>query len=324
MIVWLSICFNSDRPPHHALLHLLQRIISLADTGDIAKAEELLNQIQADAISQNLADKLPDIDSYTAVINALIEEQRRLLSDIEVENDEIICDVNATMPNEHCAESNERGAVSIMALAEKAHDLLTRMEDLSGVSDHFSSMRLSGGLSTDLRIASLQPTAHHYDAVISAFANASTASHNARYTSHLTKNAPFIANRWLTRLETLSHLTSLESLSAVKPTVDSYYHVMEAYAASDTSADPGKRRNAPILVQSVFDKLKQNRNISPTVREYRFMLRTWCGNFGHNDGAYNATGLWMAMQRSFRAGVDDMEPTLVDGKIVLDAWARSA
>lgn len=282
--------------------------------------------MQEDAIMHNQKETLPDIDSYTALMDAYIEEQNRLISAIEVETDEIKSDVDATMPNIHCAESNERGTVSIISLAEKANDLLIHMEDLSGVSDHYSSMRLSGMvLRADLRNPSLQPTSHHYDTVISTFANASIAAHNTHYTSHLTKNAPSIANRWLTRLETLSGVvTRLESLAAVTPTVDSYFHVMQAYAASDTTNVPNRQSKVPLLVQSVFDRLKVNpNNVRPTVREYRFMLQTWCGSLGNKDAAYNAMGLWMTMQRSFRHGADEMEPTLEDGKMVLEAWTRS-
>lgn len=300
----------------------LQKMISLAESGDIAKAEELLNQMQADAISHEEKDKLPDIDSYTALMNAFIDEQRRLMSTIEIETNEITSDMNATMPNTHCAESNEEGAVTIISLAEKTHELLILMEDLSGVSDHYSSMRLAGDIGTDLRNPSLQPTSHHYDTAISAFSNASIAAHDTHYTSHLIKNAPFIANRWLTRLETLSGVvTTFETLAAVTPTVDSYFHVMEAYVASDTTNGPNKQTKTPILVQSVFDRLKSNLG-HPTVREYRLMMRTWATS-NYSDAAYKAMGLWMTMQRSFRNEIEEMEPTLEDGKLVLDTWTKS-
>ena len=47
----------------------------LADSGDTTKAEEILNQMQTDATYPN---ELPDIDSYTALMNAYIEEQQSL------------------------------------------------------------------------------------------------------------------------------------------------------------------------------------------------------------------------------------------------------
>ncbi|KAL7541704.1 hypothetical protein ACHAXR_013137 [Thalassiosira sp. AJA248-18] len=297
-----------------------QQIIFSAESGDIAKAEELLSNMQAEAVSQNNKDGFPDIDSFTALMNACIDEQMRLISIIEEERNEIKSDLNATMPNEHSAESLNQGAVAIVALAEKCHDLLIIMEDISGVSDHYSSMRLSGGMTTDLRIASLKPTSHHYDSVISAFRNATTTAHNTNYTSHLTKNAPYIAQRWLQRMETLA----FDLHSGVAPTVDSYFHVMEAGAASDTAASPNKQSKAPVFAQSIFDKLKQNTNIHPTAREDRFLLRTWCGSAGrHKEAAYKAMGLWMTMQKSFRQGIDEMEPTLEDGKMVLQAWTKS-
>lgn len=229
------------------------------------------------------------------------------------------------MTNEHAAEDNERGAVAIMTLAEKINYLVIQMEDISGVSDHYSSMRLSGSVGTELRDASLKPTSHHYDSAISAFANAVKAAHNTHYTSHLTKNAPYIAQRWLQRMETLA----FDPHSGVTPTVDSYFHVMEAAAASDTGGtilvSPSKQHSkAPLLAQSTFDKLKSNTDIYPTVREYRLLLQTWCRSCEtHREAAYQAMGLWMTMQTSFKDGDEEMEPTLDDGKMILEAWTKS-
>lgn len=299
---------------------MAQQIISLAESGDISKAEELLSQMQADAVSQNQKDGLPDIDSYTALMNACIEEQRRLISDIEDETNEIKSDGNATMPNEHCVELIEQETVTVMSLAEKTHDLLIQMEDFSGVSDHYSSMRLSGGgIATELRDETLRPTSHHYDSVISAFANATIAAHDTHYSNHLIKNSPFWAQRWLERMETLA----FDPHSGVSPTVDSYFHVMEAMANGEAIVPNKKQSKAPILVQTIFDKLKQNTNICPTVREYRLLLHTWCGNSGIREAAFKAMGVWMTMQKSFREGDEEMEPTLEDGKMLLEAWTRS-
>lgn len=53
------------------------------------------------------------------------------------------------------------------------------------------------------------------------------------------------------------------------------------------------------------------------------MLRTWCASSGHKNAAYKAMGMWMAMQKEFAAGVEEMEPTLEDGRLVLEAWTRA-
>ena len=121
LTVWYLLLLTNTT---YQYLYSGQQIVSLADSGDITKAEQLLNQMQEDAILHNQKETLPDIDSYTALMDAYIEEQNRLISAIEVETDEIKSDVNATMPNVHCAESNERGTLSIISLAEKANDLL--------------------------------------------------------------------------------------------------------------------------------------------------------------------------------------------------------
>ena len=197
--------------------------------------------------------------------------------------------------------------------------LLIQMEDISGVSDHYSTMGLSGSVEGDLRDGKLRPDSHHYDSVIFAFANASTAARDAKYTNHLAMNAPYMSQRWLERMETLA----FDAHSGVRPTVDSYFHVMEAYAATDNPTSSNKKLSkATVLVQSIFDKLKENTTIRPTGREYRLLLHTWCSS-GMREAAYKAYRVWMTMQKEFQRGAEDMEPNLEDGKMVLEAFTRS-
>ena len=321
----------NDDFAHHSVLNLYslsspllptfplqQRITAYAESGDITAAAELLNQMYADAQSHDNSSRFADIDSYTSIINGLLDQQTQLINVINQERNEIEVDSNATMTNEHSFESNERGAAKVMSLAEMANDLLIQMEDISGVSDRYSSMR--GNVVNDLRNASLQPTSHHYDLAITAFANAATVARDTNYSSPSTNNAPYVAQRWLQRMETLA----LNSQSDVTPTVDSYYHVMESYASIGNGAMsiPSNKNKAPILAQAVFDKLKQNTNLIPTVREYRLLIQAW-SNSTCKEAAYKATGLYMNMLRLFRAGDEEMEPKLEDGKIVLEAWSRA-
>ena len=281
-------------------------------------AEELLSQMHVGAISQNDNDQFADIDSYTAVLNGLIYQQTQIISSIDGERNEIESDLNATTPNQLSSESYERGAAKLMMLAEKANGVLIQMEDVSGVSDRYSSMR--GNVAYELRNASLQPTSHHYDLAITAFVNAATVARDTNYSSPATNNAPYVAQRWLQRMETLA----FDPYSGVTPSVDSYYHVMNAYASigNGNAAIPANKNRAPILAQAVFDKLKQNTNLIPTVREHRLLIRAWC-NSTCKEAAYTAMGLWMNMLRSFRSGDEEMEPRLEDGKMVLEAWSRA-
>ena len=272
----------------------------------------------ANAISQHDSDQFADIDSYTAVMDGLIDQQTQLISSIGEEMNEIESDLNATMPNRLSSEFNERGAAKVMMLAEMANELLIQMEDISGVSDRYSSMR--GNVAHELRSASLQPTSHHYDLAITAFVNAATVARDTNYSSPATSNAPYVAQRWLQRMETLA----FDPYSGVSPSVDSYYHVMEAYASlgNGAAAIPTNKNRAPILAQAVYDKLKENTNLIPTVREHRLLIRAWCKSTC-KEAAYKAMGLWMNMLRLFRAGDEEMEPRLEDGKMVLEAWSRA-
>ncbi len=252
--------------------------------------------MEASAFSENNKDLLPDIDSYTALMNAYLTQQRSVLSEDQKSDGENISKMEHETP-------------IVLTFAEKVHDLLIQMEDLSGVSDHYPPMSASGIIRRGPRHAGLRPTSHHYDTAIMAFTNASKGT-----TSTRTINSPYIAQRWLLRMETLA----FDSQSGVTPSVDSYYHVMEAFAASGAS----HKLKASFLTQSVFDKLKQSTTLHPTAREYRLLMRTWCLS-SSKEAAYKATGIWMAMKSSFESGVEEMEPTLEDGKMILKAWSKA-
>ena len=73
--------------------------------------------MHTNAISQNDSDQFADIDSYTAVMNGLIDQQTQLISSIDDEMNEIASDLNATMPNRLSSESNEKGTAKVMTLA---------------------------------------------------------------------------------------------------------------------------------------------------------------------------------------------------------------
>ncbi|KAL7522692.1 hypothetical protein ACHAWX_007371 [Stephanocyclus meneghinianus] len=287
-----NVAASAARDPSSPLSQdLNMKISSLSESGDIAKAGELLNQTQSEALILNKKELLPDIGSYTDYMNALLNAQKQMIG------------------------SDQESAARIVALADKAHDLLVQMEDISGVSDKHSSMRLSGVAISELRQPTLRPATFHYDSVILSFANATIAAQEANYSTNFTMNAPYLSRSWLQRMETLA----LDPSSGISPTVESYHHVM---AACSATAMPNMRSKAALLTQAIFDKLKHSNTLSPTVQEYRLMLRTWCASLC-KDSAFKATGVWMSMQRAFRMGDEAMEPTLEDGKMVLEAWSRA-
>lgn len=253
------------------------------------------------------------IEDCTAQLIALKDEQTQALALLQ----------NSTM--EESSSSDEGTAESsIISMAENAQDILIQMEDYSGVSDDYSSMKLidasSIGELRHTRNESLRPSALHYDCVISMFTNAASASlHCGRNGENIAQNSPYMAQRWLERMETLA----LEFQSGVQPTLESYHNTMKSYAFS--SGEGQKSNRAAHHVQAIFDKLEQADHVEPTSREYRLLLQTWANSSSWRYAAYEATGVWMTMIRHFRRGIDDagMEPTLEDSKTVLEAWSRA-
>ncbi|KAL7532621.1 hypothetical protein ACHAWF_004189 [Thalassiosira exigua] len=293
-----------------------EKIASLVASGDLTRAREALDRAVDDAASRDDPDGLPALASFASLLTAYVAEQERLLSELRSSSS----DGGPDLGTDGGSDGAAAAAVEAMSLAERAHDLLVRAEDLSGVSDAHSSMRLAGKIETDLRDARVRPNSEQYDAVVAAFANASVAAREAKYTSHLIKNAPYIARRWLERTEKLA----LDPESGVAPTADTYYRAMEACASSGGGLGaPDKHRSqAAALAESVFDKLRSNRGVRPTAREYRLMMRTWC-ECGRKEGAYHALMMWDDMQDLFRGGDESMEPSLGDGKAVLEAFTTA-
>ena len=112
-------------------------------------------QSQSNALSENKPELLPNINSYTSYLTALRNTQQQL--------------------SHSSNNNNNESSIRIVALAEKAHDTLVQMEDISGVSDtHHSSMRLSGIISAQgnsgIRHPSIRPSSIHYDFVIESLA----------------------------------------------------------------------------------------------------------------------------------------------------------
>ena len=259
-----------------------------------------MHQSQKDALANDDKGLLPNIESYTSYMTALLNNQRQFIG------------------------SNQEDAVAnIVSLAEKAHDLLVYMEDISGVSDMHSSMRLTGVIdSNGIRQPKLQPSSYHYDVVLESLANACCAAHDAHYTTNFTRNAPYISQRWLQRMETLAAEDLNHTDTTVAPTIQSYHNAMKACSVIAIS---NKQSKSTILTQAIFDKLKQNPNLSPTSNEYRLLLHTWSKS-NCKDSAYRATGVWTTMLwASKREGEEDIieEPSLEDGKMVLKAWSKA-
>jgi len=285
---------------HRKLLNLgtARRLQSSSATGAIAISES------------------STMEYCTAQLIALKDEQSQLLASLQ----------NNTTEESHRSDKGVGTAESsIISMAENAQDVLIQMEDYSGVSDDYSSMKLIGNTSSigemqHTRNESLRPSALHYDCVISMFTNATSASlHCGRNGENIAQNSPYMAQRWLERMETLA----LEFQSGVQPTLESYHNAMKSYAF--LSGDGRKSSRAAQHVQAIFDKLEQAAHVDPTPREYRLLLQTWASSSSWRDAAYEATGVWMTMIRHSRRGIDDagMEPTLEDSKMVLEAWSRA-
>ena len=231
--------------------------------------------------------------------------------------------MTALLNNQRQLLNQEDAVANIVSLAEKAHDLLVYMEDISGVSDMHSSMRLIGVIdSNGIRQPNLQPASCHYDVVLESLANACCAAEDVHYTTNFTSNAPYISQRWLQRMETLAAEDLNHHDTTVAPTIQSYHNAMKACSVIAIS---NKQSKSTILTQAIFDKLKQNPNLIPTSNEYRLLLQTWSRS-NCKDSAYRATGVWTTMLWAFRSEIEEgiiEEPTLEDGKMVLKAWSRA-
>jgi pentatricopeptide repeat protein len=265
-------------------------ILGYSELGDAGKAEELLFQMESKAgISSPKvfqSDKpdgmdslkidpnaLPDIDSYTAVMDAWIEQQ-------------------TTRP--------ELTRLGIFHAAERAHAILTHMEQIYGLlakTDAYKNFSIS-----------IRPTSHHYDTVIQAWSKSCVGGGFAA------RGAPQRAQHLLERME----VYGLDSKSGIKPTVETYNHVISAWGESDEHLR-GSRAHA------VYEKIADGASvldIKPNHKTHRVMIRSWSRS-EQKPAAFKATGHIMKMQEQLEAGVEDMEPKLEDYHMLLEIWTRA-
>jgi len=263
-------------------------IVGYTEIGDVAKADEILSKMENVAKARNSSAAsgkddspssiaMPDIDSYTAVIDAWLAQQ------VEVE---------AKEKGTEC-----RG--DVLRAAERIDAILRRMEHASESS--------SASSTTDKAIT---PLSHHYDAAVTAWSRCVS-----RGPVYAIRGIPQRAQAVLERMEALS----LNRSSGVRPTVETYNKVIEAWGNS------GEYAFAP-LAQAVYERMENgpaaHLDIRPNDKTIRTMVRVWARSDLKN-AAFHATGHLMKLQELLEAGAEEMEPTLDDYLTILKCWATA-
>ena len=265
-----------------------EAIAGYAEIGEPAKAEEFLSKMEQLAKQSNSSDgssiddkssiAMPDIDSYTAVIDSYLVYQAEL-------------------------DAQEKGAElrsGMLRAAESVDGILKRME------------RSSASSSDDIHVPTkIAPSSHHYDAAVTAWSRCVS-----RGPIWALRGIPQRAQAVLERMETLS----LDRSSGVRPTVETYNRVIEAW--SNSTNEYGF---AP-LAQAVYERMGHgpaaHLGIQPNDRTIRTMIRCWTRSDLKN-AAFHATGHLMRLQELTEEGAEDMSPTLDDYLKVFKCWSKS-
>jgi hypothetical protein len=190
--------------------------------------------------------------------------------------------------------------LGIFHAAERAHAILTHMEQIYGLlakTDAYKNFSIS-----------IRPTSHHYDTVIQAWSKSCVGGGFAA------RGAPQRAQHLLERME----VYALDSASGIKPTVETYNHVISAWGESDEHLR-GSRAHA------VYEKIADGASvldIKPNRKTHCVMIRSWSRS-EQKPAAFKATGHVMKMQEQLEAGVEDMEPMLEDYHMLLEIWTRA-
>ena len=153
------------------------------------------------------------------------------------------------------------------------------------------------------------------EAVLSAWVTAVRQGHSLRQTS-LTRGIPQRAHSLLEQMEQSYSNQIVASELSVRPSVESYNRVMEAWAYSHELIRGS-------MAERIFQKLS-NGTVSgsrPNNESYKLIIRAWSLS-GERKGAFSATEHLQQMLRRLEQGDEDMEPALEDYRVVLKAWTR--
>ena len=262
-----------------------EAIAGYAEIGEPAKAEEFLSKMEQLAQQSNSSDgsiddkssiAMPDIDSYTAVIDSYLVYQAEL-------------------------DGQEKGA-------ELRSGMLRAAESVDGI---LKRMERSSTTSSDDIPTKVAPSSHHYDAAVTAWSRCVS-----RGPIWALRGIPQRAQAVLERMESLS----LDRSSGVRPTVESYNRVIEAW--SNSTNEYGF---AP-LAQAAYERLgcgpAAHLDIKPNDRTIRTMIRCWTRS-DLKSAAFHATGHLMRLQELTEEGAEDMSPTLDDYLKVFKCWSKS-
>lgn len=264
-----------------------EAIAGYAEIGELAKAEELLSEMEQKAKQSssrgstdgNSAIAMPDIDSYTAVIDSYLTYQIEL-------------------------DAKEKGRElrsGIVRAAERIDAILQRMERATSSPDDTTTKTTTKGA----------PSSHHYDAAVTAWSRCVS-----KGPIWALRGIPQRAQAVLGRMEALS----LDRSSGVSPTVETYNKVIEAWSNSTNEYS-----FAP-LAQAVYDRMDHgpaaHLDIQPNDRTIRTMIRCWTRSDLKN-AAFHATGHLMRLQELTEKGAEDMSPTLDDYLTVFKCWSKS-
>ena len=148
----------------------------------------------------------------------------------------------------------------------------------------------------------LDPTTKHYNDVLQAW--------------NRLPRVKGVAQRSQRILEEMDR-ESIDPLSDVRPTLESYNTVMSTWAQS-------REHMRATMGQNVFREMKKYAMLEPNGESHRIMLGAWASS-GQHGAAFLAARHLISMLEEVRNGSDDplMQPTLEDYQTVLQAWAES-
>ena len=264
------------------------------------------------AQTSDTLDCLPDFDSYTSVLDSWVSYQKDLIF--------------SSSSDEDSQEKRVQMMKELIEAADQADLILKNMEDTFGII--LSSKQKHA-------LDDIRPTSHHYDAVINAWYNVASAyqEHKIRrnkesegenggnFVYH--RGVPQRAQLRLEAMENISHSNYL-TYTNVRPSIDTYNRVIEIWGMMRD-----KEHHFASMAQTIFDRLAPFNNtgstegmVQPNSDTYRIMIRTWCQST-QKGAAFNATGFLMKMQSLLIDGIEEMEPTVEDYAMVLEAWSKA-
>ena len=291
-----------------------QQIQAHALQGEAEQAQEILEQLETILFASARTDQ-EKADAETsllecrqAVLDAWITHQTLLVNELK-QSEQLMANPTKQQIQEifQAAEyAHQALEKTVPFLSRPALSIYTQTpKQRSNDPDNLEDDGMSLGKTTTKTPApakNAQATLHRINAVLTAWARVSRLS-QGKYHRGIPQRATFLLQR-------------MEASTTVKPTIESYNAVLEAWACS-------KEHLRGTMAEQLFQRMMKKKGVTANGESFCLIIEAWCRS-KQKKSAFAATGHLMKLLKRLENGREDTtEPSLELYHMVMESWTHA-